>query len=78
MSSFKKWWNKQNDITLKMATPEVIAKAAWGKSDEEIKRLREGLEKIESFGHSNKGCGAGYTCATMAESILDFHKYSEG
>lgn len=39
---FKKWWSKQNDIALRMATPETIAQAAWNKATAEQENTDKG------------------------------------
>ncbi len=51
MSAFKKWWNKQNNITLKMADPETIAKAAWNARSypDEVVELAKEVEKYERY-----------------------------
>ena len=38
MMDFEAWWSKQNDITLRMSTPEAIARAAYNQGRIDTKK----------------------------------------
>lgn len=79
MDEFKKWWGKQNDLTIRMATPENIAKAAWEAStpDTHVSVPVEPTKEMVDAGCDISGCHSQLDKAIMLEEYKAMIKEAE-